>query len=96
MTRPRARNTRSASLGVPADAEIAEPVPAPSVATTSTAESSNPSLPHDRDEKVGMTGGVQSARVQQDARDLKRGLRDTTRAPEADAARLKRTPRAAS
>jgi hypothetical protein len=56
------------------------------VATTSAAESSNPSLPHDRDEKIGMTGGVADARVQQAARDLQRGLRDTTRAPEADAA----------
>jgi hypothetical protein len=63
-----------------------DPVPAPSAATTSGAASSNPSLPHDRDEKVGMTGGVQSARAQQGARDLKRGLRDTTRAPEAEAA----------
>lgn len=86
MTRPSARNTRSASVGVPVDAQIAEAVPAPSATTTSGAEASNPSLPHDRDEKVGVTGGVQSARVQQGARDLKRGLRDTTRAPEAEAA----------
>jgi len=56
------------------------------VTTSSVAESPRPRLPHDRDEKVGMTGGVQSARVQQGARDLKRGLRDTTRAPEAEAA----------
>jgi hypothetical protein len=86
MTRPSARNTRSASVGAPGDAQIVESVRAPSVATTSVAESPNPRLPHDRDEKIGMTGGVQSARVQQGARDLKRGLRDTTRAPEAEAA----------
>ena len=56
--------------------------------TTSPQEepSAPPALPHERDEKVGMTGGVQSARVQQGARDLKRGLQDTTRATEADAA----------
>jgi hypothetical protein len=34
----------------------------------------------------GMTGGVQSPVVQQGARDLKRGLQDTSRAPEAEAA----------
>ena len=86
MTRPSARNTRSASVGAPVDAQIAVPVSAPSVVPTSVAESGTPSIPHDRDEKVGMTGGVQSARVQQGARDLERGLRDTTRAPEAEAA----------
>ena len=54
--------------------------------TTSSQESATPELPHERDEKVGMTGGVQSARVQQGARDLKRGLQDTSRATEAAAA----------
>ena len=33
-----------------------------------------------------MTGGEPSAAVQQGARDLKRGLQDTSRAPEADRA----------
>jgi hypothetical protein len=56
------------------------------VDTTSPAESSNPRLPHERDEKVGITGGAPSKRVQQGAQDLKRGVSDTTRAPEADAA----------
>ena len=45
-----------------------------------------PELPHDRDEKSGSTGGVPSPRVEQGARDLKRGLQDTSRAPEADQA----------
>ena len=54
------------------------------VALTTEAPSSDPALPHERDEKVGMTGGVQSSRVQQGARDLKRGIQDTSRAPEAD------------
>lgn len=43
-------------------------------------------LPHERDESAGMTGGVPSEVVQQGARDLKRGLEDTSRAPEADQA----------
>ncbi len=55
----------------------------PVVAPTSPA----PALPHDRDEKdSATTGGVQSAEVQQGARDLKRGLQDTSRAPEANEA----------
>lgn len=92
MTPPSVRNIRPDSVGSSSDDAKPEPVPAPSVATNSAAESSNPSLPHDRDEKVGTTGGVPSARVQQGARDLKRGLSDTTRAPEADTAyrRLKK------
>ncbi|KNZ30804.1 MAG: hypothetical protein AD742_21005 [Methylibium sp. NZG] len=51
--------------------------------------SAEPLLPHERDEKVGMTGGIPSAVAQQGARDVKRGLQDTSRAPEADAAYAK-------
>jgi hypothetical protein len=43
-------------------------------------------MPHERDESAGATGGVPSARVQQGGRDLKRGVQDTSRAPEADTA----------
>jgi hypothetical protein len=56
------------------------------VDTTSPQESSMPALPSERDEKVGMTGGVQSELIQQGALDLKRGIQDTGRATEADAA----------
>ena len=45
-----------------------------------------PQLPHERDEKTGMTDGVPSKLVQQGARDLKRGLQDTSRSTESDAA----------
>ncbi|MDP3820582.1 MAG: hypothetical protein Q8R33_03825 [Burkholderiales bacterium] len=47
---------------------------------------SEPALPHERDESTSMTGGVPSEVVQQGARDLTRGLEDTSRAPEADRA----------
>ena len=59
---------------------------------TAQRESSSPALPNERDERVGATGGVQSTRIRQGARDLKQGLVDTSRAPEADAAyqKLKR------
>ena len=51
-----------------------------------------PELPHERDEAVGMTGGVPSRAVQQAYRDVKRGLVDTDRSAEAGRAydKLKR------
>lgn len=56
------------------------------VKATSDHEPSKLDLPNERDEKLGMTGGVQSARIQQGALDLKRGVQDISRAPEADVA----------
>lgn len=49
------------------------------------ATSTTPHLPHERDEVVGATGAVPSERVRQGYRDLTRGMRDTSRATEADA-----------
>ena len=46
-------------------------------------------LPNERDQKVGATGGIPSAVVQQAARDLKRGLQDTSKGLETDAAYAK-------
>lgn len=43
-------------------------------------------LPHERDETVGMTGGVQSDVVRQGHADVERGLADTSRSNEADKA----------
>ncbi|MEP7099708.1 MAG: hypothetical protein ABI781_04320 [Burkholderiales bacterium] len=57
-----------------------------SVDLTSPAASTSPPMPHERDEGTGMTGGVPSPSVQQGQRDLKRGVQDTSRAPEADTA----------
>ena len=51
---------------------------------TSPKASTSPSMPHERDEAAGMTGGVPSRRMQQGHRDVQRGLEDTSRAPEAD------------
>lgn len=75
---PVARRTVAVPVPVPASS----PGPGPA----SSADSATPPLPHERDEAVNMTGGVTSAVVQQGARDLKRGLEDTSRAPEADRA----------
>lgn len=48
--------------------------------------SKSPAMPHERDERTGMTGGVPSERVAQGHDDLERGLKDTSRSTEADAA----------
>ncbi len=69
------QSTRGTASGTPAGVDL-----------TTSAASSEPKLPHDRDEGVGMTGGAQSTRIQQAANDLKRGMQDTSRAPEADRA----------
>jgi hypothetical protein len=53
---------------------------------TSPTHSGEAKMPHELDEQVGMTGGVTSSMVQQGARDLKRGLQDTSRAVESNAA----------
>ena len=55
-------------------------------------QSAEPELPHERDQAVGMTGGVPSQPMQQAYRDVKRGLVDTDRAAEAGRAydKLKR------
>jgi hypothetical protein len=45
-----------------------------------------PKLPHERDESVGMTGGVPSDAMQQAYRDVKRGLQDTSRGAAANRA----------
>ena len=54
----------------------------PPAITTPTA----PKLPHERDESVGVTGGIPSATVQQAYLDVKRGLEDTSRGTAANAA----------
>lgn len=76
-----------------------EPMPTPNLQMAKALPSAppksptvQPQLPHDRDEKAGSTDGVPSERVRQGARDLKRGLQDTSRSTESDAAyrKLKR------
>ena len=67
--------------------------PDPVVDLTSHAQRAAPTLPHERDEGVGMTGGVPSKRVRQAHRDVVRGVQDTSRAPEADAAYKKQKDR---
>ena len=41
-------------------------------------------LPNDRDQAVDMTGGQNSALIEQAARDLDAGMKDTSKAPEMD------------
>lgn len=51
---------------------------------TSAEASSAPGMPHERDETVGMTGGIQSERIEQARVDLEQGREDTSRGTEAD------------
>jgi hypothetical protein len=74
---PVRRAKRAAPANVGPGAGAAVDLTAPKTPT-------DPLMPHHRDEKVGMTGGVPSPKVQQAARDVKRGLQDTSRATEAD------------
>ncbi len=49
-------------------------------------DGASPSLPHERDESAGVTGGVASEAIEQAHRDVQRGLQDTDRGPVADRA----------
>jgi hypothetical protein len=48
--------------------------------------SSAPGMPHERDETVGMTGGIPNDVVEQASADVERGLVDTSRAEATDPA----------
>lgn len=50
---------------------------------TTPAASTSPPMPHERDETAGMTDGQPNERIRQGHDDLERGVRDTTRSPEA-------------
>lgn len=66
------------------------PTPAsPRSVNLTTPGGTEPKLPNEADETVGSTAGIPSRQVQQAKRDVQRGLRDTSRAPEADAAYAK-------
>jgi hypothetical protein len=66
--------------------------PTPSVRRALIEPGVPPTVPGKNDEKDVTAGGDPSVRVRQGARDLTRGVQDTTRGPEADAAykRLKK------
>ena len=92
MSQPIARAAQLMKFRPAAAARVQPSASRLNVNLTAVARSGSSLLPHERDEKAGMTGGIPSARVRQGARDEKRGVLDTSRAPEADAAyrKLKR------
>lgn len=53
-------------------------------AASQTPQGAREKMPHERDESVGMTGGVPSGKMQQAHRDVTRGMQDTDRGPVAD------------
>ncbi|CAN5709297.1 hypothetical protein BH11PSE8_BH11PSE8_03870 [soil metagenome] len=70
----------------PSDTSQASGRQTSAVDLTQAPDRDDAALPHERDQTVGMTDGVPSKTVQQAHRDMKRGLQDTSRAPEADTA----------
>ena len=52
-----------------------------------------PPLPHERDQSAHMTDGIPSRKVQQAAKDVARGLQDTSKSPEMDRAYQKQKGR---
>lgn len=86
MSQPIARNAQPMRRR-PAEAARVPPTTAGvDINLTATAPPGETALPHERDQKGGMTDGIPSPRVQQGARDVKRGVLDTSRALEADSA----------
>lgn len=64
------------------------PLPSEPVKTDLTAPpaAGQTDLPHERDETVGMTGGIADPVIQQAHRDVERGIEDTSRSNETDQA----------
>lgn len=56
------------------------------VDTTRAQPGESPKGPHERDETSGSTGGIRSETVEQGARDVERGVQDTSKATETDQA----------
>ncbi|MEO5698464.1 MAG: hypothetical protein ABIQ60_15175 [Burkholderiaceae bacterium] len=56
------------------------------VTPPSQPDGSEPLLPHERDQKADATDGEPSERVRKGAKDLQRGVEDTSRSIEADRA----------
>lgn len=86
QTHPEASNTDSRTAPQKAGQPGAIDLTEKPVGHNPLASPATPHLPHERDEVVGTTGAVPSEKVRQGYRDLKGGLQDTSRAPEADAA----------
>jgi hypothetical protein len=80
---PRQKETAAVSKGMPArqpkpDKAAVERAPTPHDASVEASLS----LPHERDQSTDMTADTPDAVVQQAQRDVKHGLKDTSKAPE--------------
>lgn len=67
---PLPQRSRPGKHGTPADGSV----------------ESSLTLPHERDQSLDMTSDTNSAHVEQAARDLKKGVKDTSKAPEMEEA----------
>ena len=90
MTPPKSAAAQHNTIGQPASGK-GMPAKAPRVQRSRPERAGSPKdasveasleLPHERDQSVDMTGGQLSTEVEQAGRDLRRGLKDTSKGPE--------------
>ena len=80
---PRQKDTATVGKGMPARQPKPDPAPVERARTPHDASvEASLSLPHERDQSTDMTADAPDAVVQQAQRDVKRGLQDTSSAPE--------------
>lgn len=87
IVRNKATETETTGKGMPerSPQEGRNRVGAPQTPHDASVEASLP-LPHERDQSIGMTAGKPNPVVKQAQRDVSRGLKDTSKATEMDAA----------
>lgn len=77
----------AAGKGMPGKAPRAQrPLPDQPITPADRSVESSLELPHERDEAVDMTGEQTSPLIEQAEQDLRKGLKDTSKAPEMDRA----------
>lgn len=77
----------AAGKGMPAKTPLAQRSrPGKQTTQADSSVESSLALPHERDQSADMTSDATSPEVEQAARDLKKGIKDTSKAPEMDQA----------
>ncbi|ABE42108.1 hypothetical protein [Polaromonas sp. JS666] len=77
----------AAGKGMPGKSPRAQrPLPDQPITPADRSVESSLELPHERDEAVDMTGEQTSPLIEQAERDVRKGLKDTSKAPEMDRA----------
>jgi len=80
-------NLPAAGKGMPGKSPRAQrPLPDQPITPADRSVESSLELPHERDEAVDMTGEQTSPLIEQAERDVRKGLKDTSKGPEMDRA----------